>query len=552
MNRWQGWLKRVSYVMVVTSVAWGCSSDRLLTSTAPRSEVGAFPNVEMVTPTIARNLSSKGAFHSVYIFYKSTAPTDRLQRIASGGARIAGELRTITTQRVIASIVPEDRIDLVRRLPWVDSVLVASDDAAPLGDVRSWAFDTNGAGFGYVQDTLGYDGNGVKVAVIDLGVDCTFMDLLGKVKGGVDYWAGYSNGCVPMAEGSGHGSDVASVIAAIPDNNYGSVGAAPGANIYSLRVCDWPYTKCYDALMTLAVQWAMDNGMQVINLSIGNCGGISDPVNDPYLEAALQAAHDAGIVIFAGTGNGSPACSSDDPVSWMATLPSTIGIGEYFSDGSYRVEDQHGTGTDLVAPSGVWLYSYTFKQFQNLSGTSFATPQASAAAALLISAGFGGPDLIKQRLIETAKDRGAAGWDPYYGWGSIRANYAVVWPPRVVTLAVPSSPIYSAGTYYLHAYLNYGVSPIDVKWDIDYGLSTLTDIHTGWVSNSFTLSVPSGNYSITITATPRERTYHRIGSGQTKTVYVCTGGTAATSIATSSLVGPDAVYGCLPPPPPGP
>ncbi|MCL6473383.1 MAG: S8 family serine peptidase [Firmicutes bacterium] len=106
-------------------------------------------------------------------------------------------------------------------------------------------------------------GSGVRVAVIDTGIDLTHPDLMANVKGGFNA----INRKESINDDNGHGTHVAGVIAAV-DNDIGVIGVAPEANLYAVKVLDKTGTgRISDAIE--GIQWSVDNHMQVVNMSFG-------------------------------------------------------------------------------------------------------------------------------------------------------------------------------------------------------------------------------------------------------------------------------------------
>ncbi|GAB3796548.1 hypothetical protein GCM10027605_04690 [Micromonospora zhanjiangensis] len=137
-------------------------------------------------------------------------------------------------------------------------------------------------------------GQGVTVAVIDSGVDGSHPDLAGQVLPGTDLVRESGDG---QFDPVGHGTTVAGLIAGRRDDSRGVVGLAPEAKILPVRVLD--EENRYDDALIVArgVRWAVDNGAQVINMSLGGTG------DSPALAAALDYAFARDVVVVACTGN---------------------------------------------------------------------------------------------------------------------------------------------------------------------------------------------------------------------------------------------------------
>jgi type VII secretion-associated serine protease mycosin len=264
-------------------------------------------------------------------------------------------------------------------------------------------------------------GKGVTVAVIDSGVDGSHPDLAGQVLHGTDLVRESGDG---QFDPVGHGTTVAGLIAGRNDDSRGVVGLAPDAKILPVRVLD--EENRYDDALIVAkgVRWAVDNGAQVINMSLG---GTSD---SPALAAALDYAFARNVVVVACTGN----LTSSTPINkvWyparergvvaVAGLDhDTDGLWTGSITGPETVLTAPATGLTGARPGGFW----------EVQGTSFAAPLVAASAALVrarwpqMSAG----DVIN-RLVETARDLGSPGRDAQFGFG-------VVNPVAALTGTVP-------------------------------------------------------------------------------------------------------------------
>ena len=106
-------------------------------------------------------------------------------------------------------------------------------------------------------------GLGVKVAVIDTGIDLSHPDLIANIKGGfntIDHKASFT-------DDNGHGTHVAGTIAAA-NNDIGVIGVAPEANLYAVKVLDKTGTGRISDVIE-GIQWSVDNHMQVVNMSFG-------------------------------------------------------------------------------------------------------------------------------------------------------------------------------------------------------------------------------------------------------------------------------------------
>jgi subtilisin family serine protease len=212
-------------------------------------------------------------------------------------------------------------------------------------------------------------GAGVKVAVIDTGIDPNHRDI--TVAGG--YNAVDPSQPQAWADREGHGTHVAGTIAAKRDGE-GVVGVAPAASVYAVRVLDENGNGTYDDVIA-GIDWAVANGMQVANMSLGADEG------SPALELAVKRAAERGLVIVAASGNSAGA------VGYPAKYPETIAVGASDKEDKTGWFSNKGPEVDFIAP-GVDVVSLKMGGgLDSLSGTSMATPHVAGLAALALSMG---------------------------------------------------------------------------------------------------------------------------------------------------------------------
>ncbi|MDN4595292.1 S8 family peptidase [Polycladomyces subterraneus] len=240
-------------------------------------------------------------------------------------------------------------------------------------------------------------GKGVRVGVIDTGIDLTHPDLRGNIKGGV-------NLIKPSAspqDDNGHGTHVAGIIAAI-NNRIGVVGVAPAAQLYAIKVLN---SRGVGTLSTLikGIEWAIDHGMHIVNISIG--GGTSVPGN---LVAAINAAVNRGILVVAAAGNNGQANGKGNNVEVPAKIPGAVAVAALAKNNHRAPFSATGPEVDIAAP-GVRILS-TFKggRYAVLSGTSQAAPHVAGAAAVFKQLNPGLPlTVLKQILFRRARQTGS-------------------------------------------------------------------------------------------------------------------------------------------------
>jgi subtilisin len=226
-------------------------------------------------------------------------------------------------------------------------------------------------------------GDGIKVAVIDTGVDSKHPEL--KVLGGYSAVEGDTS----WEDGHGHGTHVSGTIAAL-DNTVGVVGVAPNVELYGVKVLNAKGEGTY-ATVIGGVQWAVENKMVIANMSLGG-----DETTEAFKDA-MQAAADKGLTVVAAAGNNSGA------VGYPAKYPSTIAVAASDSSDKGAYFSSRGPEVDVIAP-GARIYS-TFKGggYSTLDGTSMASPHVAGLAALAAAAtGARGIDAIRAALKSAA------------------------------------------------------------------------------------------------------------------------------------------------------
>lgn len=231
-------------------------------------------------------------------------------------------------------------------------------------------------------------GEGVKVAVLDTGIDKDHPDLANNLAGGiniVNYRKSYD-------DDNGHGTHVAGIIAGI-DNEIGVLGTAPGAVLYAVKVLNKKGQGWLSDIID-GLDWCINNGIDVINMSFGTSSS-----NQTFQEAITKV-YNAGIVQIAAAGN-----NYGGPVDYPAAFRETIAVSAEDISDNFASFSSAGEEVDLIAP-GVDIFS-TYKEdgYKTLSGTSMACPHVTGVAALILrNQPFYTPDEVLNVLLITAED----------------------------------------------------------------------------------------------------------------------------------------------------
>jgi len=343
----------------------------------------------------------------------------------------------------VAASVPESAIQGLLNNPKVTSVEL--DGAVYAVDTEldnAWGVKRIGSGTVHASSNKG---TGVKIGIIDSGVDYNHLDLNNVyVVGGRDF---VQNDDDPM-DVYGHGTHVAGTACA-EDNDFGVVGVASECALYALRVLNDDGVGSWSATIA-AMDWAVANKLQVVNLSLGSS---QDP--GATVKVAFDNAGAAGLVIVAAGGNSGTPAGKGNNVIYPAKYASVIAVAATDSNDQRASWSSTGAEIELAAPGvsvlSTWNDATSPHDPQPIcvdevcyykygSGTSMASPHVAGVAALVIAAGISDTngngrinDEVRAIMNSTAEDLGSSGRDPQYGYGLVAAAAAVA-------AVVPPSP----------------------------------------------------------------------------------------------------------------
>ncbi|MGI5486990.1 S8 family serine peptidase [Microtetraspora malaysiensis] len=281
---------------------------------------------------------------------------------------------------------------------WLDGKVAALlDKSVPqIGAPDAWA--------------AGYDGTGVKVAVLDTGVDKNHPDLVDRVA--------ESQSFVPdetVQDGHGHGTHVASTIAGSGAASGGKYkGVAPGAKLLVGKVlANAGFGQ--ESWILDGMDWAAHSGAKVVSMSIG--GGAGADGTDPMAMAVNELTAKTGVLFTIAAGNDGPGPTTvgtpgaADAALTVGAVDSADAVTDFSSRGprggngglkpeitapGFQIVAARATGTNMGTPVD--------DKYTSASGTSMATPHVAGAAAILAQEH---PDWtaarLKSQLISTAK-----------------------------------------------------------------------------------------------------------------------------------------------------
>ena len=264
-------------------------------------------------------------------------------------------------QHVIAELQKDRNVSIVQQM---HSFQVLGNDQ-PLTKSYSDPYVNLQAGFQTLRiadlHTIS-TGRGVRIALIDTGVDVDHPDLQGQIK--------YSENLAPEPSDHNtadvHGTAVAGVLSARPDNGIGIAGIAPDADILAFRAC-WPdkpgvlAARCNSFTLALALNQAMRKHSQIINLSLT---GPEDPLLRQLLEKALAK----GIIIIAAIPG------SERIGGFPANIPGVIAVGRGGENNT----------SEIIAPGQDILTTVPHQAYDFMTGSSFATPHVAGLVALML------------------------------------------------------------------------------------------------------------------------------------------------------------------------
>jgi type VII secretion-associated serine protease mycosin len=314
------------------------------------------------------------------------------------------------------------------------AVVLASAMPAKADSVRQqelWVLNTINAPQAW-QTTRGA---GVRVALIDSGVNVNVSDLAGSVTEGPDL----TKVNTPQSNSSWgvHGTWMASLIAGHghAGGSSGIIGVAPQSNILSIRVVTdqgdpgfRQYEHERDAsvqrALAKAIHYAISRRSQVISMSLGY-GAPSLPVRK-----ALQLALDKGIVVVASSGNSGDAPRARQqghaPYSYPADYPGVLGVGAVGQNGRPANFSSDNLSVQIAAPGVRVPAQGRDGQYWLVSGTSPACALTAGVAALIKSKYRRlSPALVVQAITQTARDRPPGRYDDRVGFGTVDAAAAL-------------------------------------------------------------------------------------------------------------------------------
>ncbi|WP_456383066.1 S8 family serine peptidase [Hydrogenimonas sp.] len=292
----------------------------------------------------------------------------------------------------------------------------------------------------HLDESHRYLGRGIKIAVIDDGLDVDHEDLVNAVVATYDVASGGTD-VRPTEDAQNHGTEVTGVIAA-RNNGVGIVGVAPMAEIYFIRLPFNQYIGTFEIVE--AFEKAREWGADIVNCSWGS-GSADADVRNIIVDLARNGRNGKGTVIIFAAGNENQPIGDDE-----ASIPEVIAVGATNRDNLRSGYSNYGDTLDIMAPGGEYIGISTLDQMGSaglssldpdyleyddrwnaFGGTSASAPIVTGVVALLLEAN---PNLTRedvQNVLACSAEKigeipyGADGFNKYYGYGKVNAQEAI-------------------------------------------------------------------------------------------------------------------------------
>jgi subtilisin len=428
----------------------------------------------LATPAVA---ASRGGMIHVIVNFKGPGllrPQQQTYAVREATGTVTLRFRLINA---VAATIPAGQLKALKANPSVKSVEPDAPIKAFADPELDAAWGVKHIGAGDVH-AAGNTGAGVKVGIIDTGIDYTHPDLDAVYAGGYDF---FNNDADPFDD-NGHGTHVAGILAAEMDGQ-GVVGVAPGASVYSYKVLGADGSGDYSGLIAALERASLVDQVQVVNMSLGGS------VASDALAAEVGAAYARGVVLVAASGNVDPTNFMQllygCPVAYPAAYPEVFAttytnpndaLTGYSCTGPQVDFASPGDQIYSTVPTGSCMFCAPSGYRGDMSGTSMASPHLAGTVALVLAHGIANwgdqatlADDVKAHLCATTTVgfgvnstpivRSDPRYAQYFGCGVVNAARALLTspppdpgtpepPPPVngAPVAVADSAVTTAGT----------------------------------------------------------------------------------------------------------
>jgi len=358
----------------------------------------------------------------IVTFKAGTTPAQRQAALQQLGATPVTEILSNDTKHSFSAVVAEgnmtlaaapkdsaiERVEEDYNIRWIEALPTFSAPSSSFKDLGLAKFQQSASagllhkaslrsnipwGIQRVNAPAAWDyteGAGVRVAVIDTGIDSSHPQLQGKVDGGYNAITDCERReC--WQDDNGHGTHVSGTIAATR-NGRGVVGIAPKARLYAVKVLSADGSGSLSDVIK-GIIWAANNGMNVANMSLGS------PMPSETMERALRYAKARGVIVVAAAGN------TGGSVGYPGAYPEVICVSASDANDNIAEFSSRGDEVKFIAPGVDVVSTQMGGDYVSFSGTSMATPHVTGLAALAFSQGWrglDGPDGVLQALRKAA------------------------------------------------------------------------------------------------------------------------------------------------------
>ncbi len=253
-------------------------------------------------------------------------------------------------------------------------------------------------------------GEGIKVGIIDTGVDSDHPELVNRIKDGANFSGGSTD---DFEDENGHGTHICGIVAA-EKNGIGVIGVAPKADLYVAKAFNKNGKTTYNSIVK-SIRWLVNNNVDVINMSF------SSDMASPEYKSLISDVHNRGISIICAAGNEGEL--GENTIGYPARFEETVAVSAVDINRNIADFSSRGYAAEISA-AGIDIYStYLNGGYATLSGTSMATPIITGAVALLMGKGFLRygrrltPDEIRLLLNIYTENVSSSGRDKRYGYG---------------------------------------------------------------------------------------------------------------------------------------
>ncbi|HET6681286.1 MAG TPA: S8 family serine peptidase [Gemmatimonadaceae bacterium] len=455
-------------------------------------------DVASLSPNVmaASGLPTEEVPRHLVVFKSNRIPADFAQRVQRMGGKVEltiksigavsisgladASLATLDKDSRVASVEPVAVLAMaepaLRMAPARADAMPTSQDN-PAGSFffsRQWDMRAIGADVAWASGATG--SSNVRVAILDTGIGYTHLDLAGRVDlahsvsfVAIDdlYVGAFFPGAHPIADIGYHGTHVAATVAS---NGLVAAGVTSRTTLMGVKVCSVVTGGCAGDAIFAGIEYAVDNGADIINMSLG--GAFLKSANPGFvslINRLFDYAHQHDVTVVVSAGNEAadldhnvypdvndvmthfPSlyktyCSTPHNICVSATGPTaSAGVNGPWTDvDAFASYSNFGrSAVSLAAPGGndgglVWAACSTFSLIQGLTvcqqngfavslgGTSMASPHVAGVAALVMAQrGKLKPSQVASILRTSADDLGQRGTDPFYGSGRVNAARAV-------------------------------------------------------------------------------------------------------------------------------